>query len=1136
KLTVNPVEAQVEWNVGVAADADNANSFTLTYGDTISKAPEAKLPEIDGKDFSKDELALTADYTKDTQTCTEADYLNPAAGLYIVTLKDTGNVNFKLPADYVIRVLVNPKEIEVNWNVTPNASDGKYYVEYGSALPAATFATLVGTDSVDYSVEYTRGGDTLTDPDPEDLSYGDYTVVLTLAAEVTNYVLSDEAVATITVSISKVVVNVSIGNAATEYGLANGAAAITAFLGEHVTVTVGRDGVTAEDLGIELYIDLSNISGAYLPVSTAGYAILGRATKDTNYTAVFTQGKLTVTAKTVAINWKNVPDANGEYHIPYGQMLIEPEVMASSLVAGESCGLTFAYTRNNAVVDHTKLPSSGTYLLMVTALDNGNYRLPAERNITVVVDAREIAVTIGNYSAVYGEATVSQLETAIANLFTVPDAAFIDGNVHASDLFTLKLAVTGKLGAGKYAIYGERKSGDVAESYHITFVGEWDEAGEYNGEAGVLTITPRTLTVSGVVVEATREYNGLNTAKIENAGTLTGVLAGDRVTHTVTGKFETPSAGENKTVFLTYGALEGDDAANYVLDAVHSQATATATITAIKVEPPAVEPDPENPDGNIEYQPGMSLSDLIPGFDPNIMEMEIYNKDTGETIKISTDDDGNKIVEITKDGSDTSTTIKAEPDGTIIYVDTTVTDENGNLVTTRTDKDGNVTTIVTIVDENGNTTTIITAPDGTVTTIVTETDKDGKETTTETKTDDSGTTTTTTVKDTDGKVTETVTNPDGSGKTTVVDTEGNTTVIEKDTNGNTTVTATDKNGNTTKTENFEDGSSKTTITDGNKTTVIEKDAEGNTTTTVTVKNEDGGSTVTKTDKDGNVTTTTTDKDGNVVSKVEITKDEDGNTVTTVTDGNGNVSTMVTDENGNVLKTETTTKDETGKTTTVEKDNETGKTTTTTTDANGNTTTTELNPDGSKTTTTVVTDGNGTTTTTTTETDKDGNTTTTTTVTDKDGNTVSTTTDKDGNTDTSVTSGTGFEITTDENNKVVIKYNGTTVNPPADGEWKNLDLITVDGTVVVGSVLVTTDGDTTKTEILDTEGNTIASVVVEIKKDNGGNTTGTSTTISDPNGNSTTTEKDEEGNTTSTSTTDSEGNTTTTEKGEDGTTT
>ncbi len=104
-------------------------------------------------------------------------------------------------------------------------------------------------------------------------------------------------------------------------------------------------------------------------------------------------------------------------------------------------------------------------------------------------------------------------------------------------------------------------------------------------DAGTLTITPATLTVSGVT-GMNKVYDGTTSATVNTAGaTLNGVYPSDNVTLTGTGgTFSSPDVGNNLTVTASGLSLIGSNAFDYVLTVPTTTANitqATLTVTGI---------------------------------------------------------------------------------------------------------------------------------------------------------------------------------------------------------------------------------------------------------------------------------------------------------------------------------------------------------------------------------------------------------------------------------------------------------------------------------------------------------------------------------------------------------------------------
>ncbi|MEI6341633.1 MAG: YDG domain-containing protein, partial [Verrucomicrobiota bacterium] len=89
-------------------------------------------------------------------------------------------------------------------------------------------------------------------------------------------------------------------------------------------------------------------------------------------------------------------------------------------------------------------------------------------------------------------------------------------------------------------------------------------------------VLPKALAIGSLTLTPAKEYDGKPSAGVV-AGALSGVVAGDDVTVSATGLYDTAGVGTAKTVTVTY-TLGGADAGNYT--APGAQAFATGSITA----------------------------------------------------------------------------------------------------------------------------------------------------------------------------------------------------------------------------------------------------------------------------------------------------------------------------------------------------------------------------------------------------------------------------------------------------------------------------------------------------------------------------------------------------------------------------
>ena len=115
-----------------------------------------------------------------------------------------------------------------------------------------------------------------------------------------------------------------------------------------------------------------------------------------------------------------------------------------------------------------------------------------------------------------------------------------------------------------------------------------------NYEAGEATalfvIVQKEVTVTGTAVEASKVYDGTNSARITSPGTVSGIISRDKAAVSVgRATYTDKNVGTGKTVSFTGFILIGDDAANYTLKAQPASVTADITAKEITINGAAVE-------------------------------------------------------------------------------------------------------------------------------------------------------------------------------------------------------------------------------------------------------------------------------------------------------------------------------------------------------------------------------------------------------------------------------------------------------------------------------------------------------------------------------------------------------------------
>ena len=185
-----------------------------------------------------------------------------------------------------------------------------------------------------------------------------------------------------------------------------------------------------------------------------------------------------------------------------------------------------------------------------------NYTTALSTGLNVIYRERPTAtVAVDNQTITYGDAlTLTGATSGLVNG---------DAGVYAitSGLYSTSNKI--RASASPYAVTQTNLTG---LGYNLT-----------TNTAGTLTVNTKALTLSGFAADATKVYDGTDTAAISNAGSLTGLVGTDVVTVTNTGAtYDSKNVGIGKTVTLKGISIASTDASNYTLA---DTATSTADIT-----------------------------------------------------------------------------------------------------------------------------------------------------------------------------------------------------------------------------------------------------------------------------------------------------------------------------------------------------------------------------------------------------------------------------------------------------------------------------------------------------------------------------------------------------------------------------
>ncbi len=286
---------------------------------------------------------------------------------------------------------------------------------------------------------------------------------------------------------------------------------------------------------------LSYVGTSQSATNVGSYVITPSGLSSGNYTLSYVDGALTITPKALSVTAESKTRTYGE---------VNPTLTytTTGLVNGDSLSGTLSTTAG-------QFSNVGSYTITQGDLANSNYTLNFT-NGNLEVTKRAITLSATNSSKVYGE-TNPTLAYTIAN-----------GTVVNSDSLGVNLSTTATQfsNVGSYTIVND---GTLNANYDVTF------------HNGVLTITPKALSVTGLVAND-KTYDGTTSVTISQWGSLVGLVGTETLTlgHG-TASFDTADVGDGKIVtaigYTLSDGTNGGVAGNYLL--IANTATTTANIT-----------------------------------------------------------------------------------------------------------------------------------------------------------------------------------------------------------------------------------------------------------------------------------------------------------------------------------------------------------------------------------------------------------------------------------------------------------------------------------------------------------------------------------------------------------------------------
>jgi len=325
---------------------------------------------------------------------------------------------------------------------------------------------------------------------------------------------------------------------------------------------ISGDTVTANTSAVTATFDDKNVgSGKSLIVSNAAIILAGTDAAnyslqtETGLTGTITQAQLTLGGLSVPAN--KVYDGTTTATVSGTPTFVGLLGSDNVTLAGSAVG---TYNTKDVAtantVSFTGLTASGT--------DAGNYIISTSYSLSATITPAAL--------------TMNGLTVPASKVYDGNTSAVVGGNGALAGVFGSDAVTLSGTAVGTY------NSTNVVTASEVTFSGltlGGTDATNYTftiQSPVIASITPKTLTMSGLTTPSTKVYDGTTNATISGAGVLTGVVGSDAVSisGTVVGAFNSADVASANQVTFAGALLAGAASSNYVLT---QQDPAAATIT-----------------------------------------------------------------------------------------------------------------------------------------------------------------------------------------------------------------------------------------------------------------------------------------------------------------------------------------------------------------------------------------------------------------------------------------------------------------------------------------------------------------------------------------------------------------------------
>ncbi len=315
--------------------------------------------------------------------------------------------------------------------------------------------------------------------------------------------------------------------------------------------------VHGDDLRIDSIIGVFEDKHAGIDTGTIKTVILTSSYSgaDRNNYDITSQASATAEIERKALTVSGITAERKTYDGTTDATVHTDNAVLDGLVAGDDLRVvaTGQFSDKNAGTDKTVILTSG-----YAGIDVRNYAITDQTDTTADIDRRALFVSgITADSKTYDGTTDATVHTSGAQ-----SAGLLHGDDVRIDSIT-GVFEDKHAGTDKKVILTSSYSGADRNNYDII-----------SQASATADIDRRALTVSGITAER-KTYDGSTVATVNTGGAqFDGLVAGDNLTVSATGVFDSKNAGQGKTVTLT-SRYAGADAGNY---AITDQADTTADI------------------------------------------------------------------------------------------------------------------------------------------------------------------------------------------------------------------------------------------------------------------------------------------------------------------------------------------------------------------------------------------------------------------------------------------------------------------------------------------------------------------------------------------------------------------------------